>query len=45
LAKPKGDPGEVGTIKQYIDDRFFVELEDKKWKKANIFLEQSTAEL
>ena len=42
---PTWDKGEVGVIKQYIDDRFFIEMEENKWKKANIFVMQSVAEL
>ena len=34
---------EEGVIKQYIDDRFFIELEGLRVKKANIFLQKSVA--
>lgn len=36
---------EVGVIKQYIDDRFFFEIEPQRTKKANIYLQLSNAEL
>ncbi|TNV83939.1 hypothetical protein FGO68_gene12436 [Halteria grandinella] len=35
----------VGVIKQYIDDRFFLELDPTRSKKANIFLMKSEADL
>ncbi|TNV73470.1 hypothetical protein FGO68_gene12963 [Halteria grandinella] len=35
----------VGVIKQYIDDRFFIEIDPTRSKKANIFLMKSEANL
>jgi hypothetical protein len=35
----------VGVIKQYIDDRFFFEVDPSKSKKANIYLMKSMAAL
>lgn len=34
-----------GVIKQYIDDRFFFEIEPQRAKKAIIFLMESEADL
>ena len=32
-----------GVIKQYIDDRYFLEIDSKRRKKANIYLQKSIA--
>jgi len=33
------------VIKQYIDDRYFLELDPSKRKKANIYLQKSIAQM
>lgn len=37
--------GESGVIKQFIDDRFFMTIDPRRLKKANIFLMKSQAAL
>jgi hypothetical protein len=43
--KDERDVDKVGVIKQYIDDRFFFEIDPTRSKKANIFLMKSEADL
>jgi hypothetical protein len=39
------DVESVGVIKQYIDDRFFFEIDPTRSKKADIYLQKSVANL
>ena len=34
-----------GVIRQYIDDRYFLEIDPYKRKKANIYLQKSNAQM
>ena len=33
----------VGSIRSYIDDRYFLEIDPNRRKKANIYLQKSEA--
>lgn len=35
----------VGVIKQYIDDRYFLEVDISKRKKVNVYLQKSLAQM